>query len=188
MAAVTREVLARLLEACEVLERHAARLTATGDPIGETISLCAIMAKCLHSLAVDLTHTAEAHTQAFGTMIEGSRKPLTREELRTMGGELHQWLVYHWKRMNQWAVVGCSAATLVFGAACWAGGYFMANGRIEALNQAVTGPEAANWAPVLRMNNLADAWSHCRPLPQPHGGRACAFPLWTQPPPPEAGR
>ena len=55
--------------------------------------------------------------------------------------------------------------------------------RIEALNQAMTGPEAAHWLPLLKANNLAQAWSHCQPLPQPNGGKACSFALWTEQPP-----
>lgn len=177
------EAIEKLQQVREVLERQAARLQATGDPMGEAIEANAAVAAAFQRLIVDAFLKIEAHSKAVTTVVQASRQPMTREEVHAFCAHLDKWLMYRWTQFNRRAVAICVAVVLAFGAACWGVGFSMSSTRIEALNQAMTGPEAAHWLPLLKANNLAQAWSHCQPLPQPNGGKACSFALWTEQPP-----
>jgi hypothetical protein len=45
---------------------------------------------------------------------------------------------------------------------------------------ALTGPDAAQWLALIRMNDIGRARRKCQPVPQSADGKACAFTLWPQ--------
>src|SRR3954469_1031828 len=77
--------------------------------------------KPLYAVLWSMNEAAMAAQGAANAALEAARegrKPLTQEELRTMGTDLFQWLVHHWKQMNRRAVAICAAGAVVFGTAC----------------------------------------------------------------------
>jgi hypothetical protein len=47
----------------------------------------------------------------------------------------------------------------------------------------MTNHDAARWIELIRKNQQKGVFDDCKPVPQPNGGKACSFLLWTDPPP-----
>jgi len=173
---------ALIVDTLEKLDTAAIEARLNEDPIRIHLLALAGFLKAVRRLYVDGAVT-------LASEIREARQPVQDEELRravTRGIVNHAGAIVG--TLRWWiCVVG---AALLFTAFLGGGvtAYVIGRFQVRALNQALTGQEAGNWLPLLRMNDLAAALQNCQPVPQPHGGQACAFTLWTQPPPPAAER
>ena len=154
---VAPEAVADIRKACEALEQEASRLSATGDPIATMISVFAGSAGAINRLLVDATVKMQAQQEATGKLIQDSRKPWTRDEMRALITQLDQTLLHRWSQFNRAGIAIGVGVALLFGAACGAGGWF-ARGDVPALAGVHAGAE--------------------RCQDQANGGRLCWIPIW----------
>jgi hypothetical protein len=113
------------------------------------------------------------------------------EQIRGAGAEVLEQidatLQHRWVKLN-WAgiAIGIGAA-LVFGVICGGAGYWFGRSteadklvQVPAqLGVALTGPDAAQWTNLIRLNDIGKASRVCSPQ---SGGQACAIALWTKAP------
>jgi len=107
--------------------------------------------------------------------------------MRMLITQLDRTLLYRWAQFNRWGNAIDIAVAMVAVGACWFGGQVSeASQYVQVpaeMGVALTGPDAAQWLVLIRMNDISRARRDCQPVPQPTGGKACAFTLWTQLPP-----
>lgn len=121
--------------------------------------------KPLHAVLWSMHEAALAAQGAAKIALEAARegrKPLTQEELRAMGTDLFQWLVYHWQQMNRRAVAICAAGAVLFGAACGVTGWYLKG-------------------PITLLAGIKAAAQECQDYPD--GSRLCRIPVWERLPP-----
>ncbi|MFL5289313.1 MAG: hypothetical protein ACJ8AW_52250 [Rhodopila sp.] len=128
--ALAPEALEGIQAAQDALDRHAARLAATGDPVADTVAACAAVVKASNRLVVDAALKTQAQTGA--DMERAARQALTG--LRPAFEQRWRW--QRWAALVGAFAAGCVAMGLV-GTTAW------------TLSAAVTrreaGAEVARW-------------------------------------------
>ena len=153
-AALAPEALEGIRAAQDALEQEADRLRSTGDPTAPWIAAQAAAVKATHRLLVDVFLKTQ-------TVLDDGRKPWNRDETRVLVQQLDQTLLHRWAAFNCAGIAIGVGVALLFGAACFGGGYWF---RASAeTSPAVTG---------------------CRFAPQPAGGEAWDCTFWTRRPTP----
>lgn len=90
MNALAPEALDGIRAAQEMLDREAARLTATGDPVAAAPAAYAAAVKALHRLMVDVFLKVQAQQEATDKLIQEGRKPWSRDEMRMVIEQLDE--------------------------------------------------------------------------------------------------
>lgn len=121
--------------------------------------------------------------------LEATRQPVQDEDMRKAVArgiaDAGREILWTLKVRNVLIAAGLLVAALLIGGA---GGYLTARAQLSSdvagLSQALSGPDAALWRRLISINDIRAVWKNCRDAPQPTGGSACAFTLWTQRTPP----
>jgi hypothetical protein len=161
----------RIAEAQRQLAESAARAGLKHDPYQHLITA--------QSDIIGLFPELVAH-------IEATRQPVRDDDLRravVQGVNSHAGNVVRalgWR--NVMIGAGLLVATLMIGAGA---GYWLGRNEYvrvpEALGVALTGPAAADWANLIRLNDITRANKVCSVQ---MGGMACSVSLWVKPPTP----
>jgi hypothetical protein len=170
------------------------RLAVMGDESAPMFGAMAAFAGELHRFSLD----AETQRETVIKAVQNAPKPpaMSEHDVRFVGTQIAQSATDQLGRISRWVVVrnvllaaGAGLALLVVGAG---GGYWFGQSTEAAryanlpteLILALSNHDAARWLELMRNNSRKGALDDCLPINQPSGGKACAFTLWTELPPP----
>lgn len=151
--------------------------------LAEAVARAGLKADAYHHV-VESTSTVIGLFPELVERLEATRKPLRDDELRAaLGGALRAHAGAMVKSLS-WGVRLAAAGLLVaVGAVCGGGGYYLGTSQYvhvpAELGMALTGSNAAQWATLMRLNDIGRAQRSCSAQA---GGVACSISLWTQSP------